>query len=433
MSLRGGCSSRRHLHRTQFGAVQVSNLRISGTGFVLLILTVLISCGPVDFTTTVNAPGMVTQIPFFASETPPPLIIPITETPTVTPGLPAEITFTPIPVDPSTRWWDVYFTDPLTISDPAIITGSVEEKLIQLINDAKTSIHIASFEFSLTPVAEALIAAKSHGVDVKWVTDDENGLDYDTQPGRGQFALLSAAGIELKDDAGRSALMHNKFWIFDGQVVWTGSTNISVNGIFKQNNNALVIRSEQIAHIYEREFQELWSGQLGPRAPSTVSNQWAILDGTPIQVLFSAEDHVVSNLIALVNDAQTSIRFLAFSFTDYPLAQAMIDKAKAGVDVQGVFETFGSTGTSSELKTFWCAGLPVRQDGNGSFLHHKVIVIDGNIVVTGSLNYSSSADDENEENVVIIDNPEIAALYLQEFDKLWGQARNVAAGTFVCE
>jgi phosphatidylserine/phosphatidylglycerophosphate/cardiolipin synthase-like enzyme len=327
----------------------------------------------------------------------------------------------------------VYFTEPLTINDPESPGGSIEDRLIQFINGAQASIHIASFEFSLTPVAEALIAAKNRGVDVKWVTDDKNGLKADTQPGRGQFALLTGAGVEVKDDAGRSALMHNKFWIFDNQVVWTGSTNISTNGIFKQNNNVLVIRSKEIAYIYEREFQEMWSNQFGPRAPSTVNTQWAILDGTPIQVLFSAEDRVVDHLIALVNDAQTSIRFLAFSFTDYPLAKAMIDRASAGVDLKGVYETFGSTGSGSELKTFWCAGLPVRQDGNSSFLHHKVIIIDNSIVVTGSLNYSSNADESNEENVVILDNPEIAALYLQEFDRLWNQAKDVESGTFICE
>jgi phosphatidylserine/phosphatidylglycerophosphate/cardiolipin synthase-like enzyme len=54
-------------------------------------------------------------------------------------------------------------------------------------------------------------------------------------------------------------------------------------------------------------------------------------------------------------------------------------------------------------------------------------------VVTGSLNYSSNADDSNEENVVILDNAEIAALYLQEFDKLWNQAHDVEAGTFTCQ
>jgi len=101
-----------------------------------------------------------------------------------------------------------------------------------------------------------------------------------------------------------------------------------------------------------------------------------IIDGTPIQVLFSAEDHVVNNLIALIHDAKASIRFLAFSFTDYPLAKAMIDRAAAGVDVKGIYETFSSTSPSAELKTFWCAKVPVRQDGNPSFLHDKIIVID---------------------------------------------------------
>jgi phosphatidylserine/phosphatidylglycerophosphate/cardiolipin synthase-like enzyme len=414
---------------------------------VALILLVTIQACDVQPYVPADLPLPVTQIPFYASDTPAPFVGTITPTPVIlapvidTPLViePLAATYTPaIPITvttdvPTAKWWEVYFTDPLTINDPNVLAGSVEEKLIEFINNAQASIHIASFEFNLTPVAEALIAAKNRGLDVRWVTDDKNGLNYDNQPGRGQFALLTRAGIEVKDDAGRTALMHNKFWIFDHQIVWTGSTNITVNGIFKQNNNVLVIRSPDVAYIFEREFDELWSGQFGPRAPSMVNNQWTILDGTPIQVLFSAEDHVVSNLIALVNDAKTSIRFLAFSFTDYPLAKAMIDRAVVGIDVRGVYETFGSNGVGAELKTFWCAQVPVRQDGNSSFLHDKIIIIDDSIVVTGSLNFSSSADDENEENVVILDNPEIAALYLQEFDKLWNQAHDVDPNVFNCE
>ena len=402
------------------------------------------ACEPLPVTT----PQFITQIPFYASQTPE-FIIPVTDTPLVpateTPEfiipvtdtaeiiVPVTETPTPVVVVPVAKWWEVYFTDPLVFNNPDAFAGSIEEKLIQYIDGAQTSIHIASFEFNLTPVANALIAAKNRGVDVKWITDNENGLQFDLQPGRGQFALLTGAGIEVKDDAGRSALMHNKFWIFDQQVTWTGSTNISTNGIFKQNNNVLVVHSPEVAFIYEREFQEMWGGQFGPRAPSTLNKQWAILDGTPIQVLFSSEDHAIDNLIALVNDAKVSIRFLAFSFTDYPLAKAMIDRAAAGVDLKGVYETFGSSSSGSELKTFLCAKLPVRQDGNPSFLHDKIIIIDNNIVVTGSLNYSSNADESNEENVVILDNAEIAALYLQEFDKLWNQAHDVAAGSFTCE
>ncbi|MBK7451817.1 MAG: hypothetical protein IPP55_15875 [Anaerolineales bacterium] len=404
---------------------------------VLLIFVLTVACEPLDVETPVLPP--VTQISFYASETPPPFIVPATDTPQIIVPItetlieePIAVTDTPVPA-PVVKRWEVYFTDPLIINDPNNSNGSIEDRLIQFINGAQVSIHIASFEFNLPRVTDALLAAKARGVDVRWVTDNENGLDIDANPNRGQFTRLMAGGVEVKDDAGRSALMHNKFWIFDRQITWTGSTNITVNGIYKQNNNAIVLYSPEISVIYEREWEELWNAQLGRRAPSTVNTQWTILEGTPIQVLFSPEDSAVSHLIALINDAQVSIRFLAFSFTDYPMAQAMIARAQSGVDVQGVFETFGSNSPRSELKTFWCAGLPVRQDGNSSFLHDKIIIIDNSIVVTGSLNFSSSADEDNEENVIILDNPEIAGLYLQEYQKLWDQAVNVETGAFTCE
>ena len=85
------------------------------------------------------------------------------------------------------------------------------------------------------------------------------------------------------------------------------------------------------------------------------------------------------------------------------------------------------------FQTFWGGGGPARQDGNGSFLHDKLIIVDNTIVVTGSLNFSSNADDSNEENVVIVDNAEIAALYLQEFEKLWNQAKDVGPTLFTCQ
>ena len=402
--------------------------------FLLLTALLIVSCGPIDDTPTVYAPP--TQIPFYASDTPPPFIVPATATPEIiipvddTPAIIIPVTETPLP-PPAQSWWEVYFTDPLTINNPNNPAGSVEEKWIEYINAAQTSIHIAGFEFNLTRVAEALMAAKARGVDVKWIADDKNGTGYDSEPGRGQFAMLTGAGIEVKDDA-RTALMHNKFWIFDQRTVWTGSTNATVNGVYKQNNNVILIHSPEVAAIYEREFQEMWNGQFGPRAPSTVNNQWAILDATPLQILFTPEDQVMSKMIAVVRDAQTSIRFMAFSFTDFPLAQVMIERANAGVSVSGVFEAFGSNSPNSELSTLWCAGLPVRQDGNSSFLHHKVIIVDDNIVLTGSMNYSANAEESNEENVIILDNPEIAALYLQEFDRVWAQTQSLPADAFTC-
>ena len=338
----------------------------------------------------------------------------------------------PTAVNASGAWWEVYFTDPVHVKDPANWQSSIEGRLIEKINAAQTSIHIASFEFDLTPVAEALIAAKQRGVDVRWVTDDENGLEADQEPGRGQFAMLQSGGIEVRSDD-RSALMHNKFWIFDGQMVWTGSTNITESGVFKQDNNTLVIHSPELAAMYEREFQEMWDGQFGPRSPSQLDQQTLVLDGSQIVVVFTPEDQALENaIVPIVKSATKSIRFLTFSFTDYPLADAMSQRWKEGVNVAGVFETVGSETEAAELRTLMCRNVPVRQDGNPGFLHDKLIIVDEHIVVTGSMNYSTNAEESNDENVIIIDNAEIARLYLQEFERVWNLANDPDVATIAC-
>jgi len=346
-------------------------------------------------------------------------------TPTATPAPPTAVA-------PGGDWWQVYFTDPQRINDPEDLRGSVPEKLIDAINGAQRSIHVAAFEFNLTPVAEALIAAHERGVEVQWVTDDEYGIEADEEEGHGQFAMLEKAGIEVKDD-GRSALMHNKFWIFDRQTVWTGSTNVTVNGNFRNNNNVLVIHLPQVAEIYEREFDEMWDGEFGPTSPSTVGDQALTIDGTPIQILFAAEDEAMEHLIPLIEGAKSSIRFMAFSFTHDDMGAAVLARAKAGVDVKGIFETRGSETEYSELARLYCAEVSVRQDGNPGTFHHKVFILDDGTVIAGSLNFSENADESNDENVVVITNGDVAAQYLQEFERRWAEGREVDPADVKCK
>ena len=319
---------------------------------------------------------------------------------------------------PAADWWRVYFTD------PGSEENIVQDRLIELINSAERSIHIASFEFNLDAVAEALIAAHQRGVEVQWVTDDEHGIDADEEEGHGQFWMLEEVGIEVVDDA-RSGLMHDKFWIFDNTIVWTGSTNITVNGTTRNNNNVIVIASPGLAEIYEREFQEMWTeGAHGTRSPSTIGQQGLRIEDTPVFVLFAAEDDVAAQLTALIEGAQFSVQFMAFSFTHDDIGAAMLERFNDGVDVTGIFETRGSETVYSEMTALACAGAEVRQDGNSRTFHHKVIIIDNYIVVTGSFNFSNNADKSNDENVLIIANPDIAELYMLEFERRWveGQA-----------
>ena len=84
------------------------------------------------------------------------------------------------------------------------------------------------------------------------------------------------------------------------------------------------------------------------------------------------------------------------------------------------------------VQTLYCAGGFVRQDGNPNVFHHKVLIIDDTIVVTGSFNFSQSAADDNDENLLIIHNPAIASAYLEEFQRRWAEASPIPDSAFIC-
>lgn len=316
-------------------------------------------------------------------------------------------------------FWQAFFTAPTGSRDFATYVGGIDTQLVAALNNVRSTLDIAAFEFNNVVLTEAVLAAHQRGVRIRMVTDNEHGLnDRDTTIG--QFV---AAGIPVVDD-GRSALMHNKFMILDSTVVWTGSWNYTINDTYRNNNNALSIRSQQAVQNYQAEFNEMFEQRrFGPRSPANTPNPRFSQDGVSIQVYFSPEDKVLVPLIATLSQAQRSIRFMNFSFTDFDAAKAIIDRAAAGVAVQGIWETTGSETDASELRTMFCEGLDVRQDGNPFILHHKVFIIDDSTIVSGSFNISSNATESNDENLIIITDPDLAAQYIVEFDRRWAEAR----------
>jgi phosphatidylserine/phosphatidylglycerophosphate/cardiolipin synthase-like enzyme len=311
-------------------------------------------------------------------------------------------------------YYAVYFTDPVIPFDD-VTTGGIDQHLVALINRAETSIDAAMFEFNLPAVADALVAARSRGVRVRVVYDDEH---TEEDP---QIQHLIDAGIPATPDE-RGAFMHNKFYVFDGRTVWTGSTNITVNDVYRNNNNVIVIQSERLAENYTAEFEEMFAGQFGPTSPAQTPNPIVMLGGVRIESYFAPEDAVMPAIIEVVQGAQQSISFMAFSFTDYDLAKAMLDRREAGVQVAGIFEQRGANTEYSECNTLLDAGAEVRLDGNPRTFHHKVIIVDDSIVVIGSFNYSTNAAESNDENLIIVHDPEVAAAYRAEFDRRMQEA-----------
>ena len=314
----------------------------------------------------------------------------------------------------------VFFTRPQDPDDPSRRTDGVDQYVIAAIENAATSIDIAAYDINLQSVTDALVAAKLRGVQVRVVTDTDN-LD------RSPIVQLRSVGIPVTGDE-RSALMHDKFIIVDGLIMFTGSWNPTDNDTWRNNNNLLRITAPPLVQNFVVEFAEmLQPAGFGPRSPATTPFTSTTVDGVLVETYFSPEDGVAARILSLLGGAQHTVHFMAFSFTRQDFADVLLERADAGVAVRGVFEDRLLSGSGRKVfERLQFAGVPVLADGNRYTMHHKVFVIDSATVVTGSYNFSAAAEDSNDENVVILHGPALAGLFETEFDEVWARAARAA-------
>jgi len=202
-------------------------------------------------------------------------------------------------------------------------------------------------------------------------------------------------------------LMHDKFCIKNDFVI-TGSANPTNNGFNINYNNLLIINSKSIAENYKEEFYEI-KNEKQKQTKNTLFN----ISGVVIENYFCPEDDCEEKVLSTLEKAESSIYFMTFSFTSDPIGELLIEKAKQ-IDVKGVMESFGLN-KYSEYEKF---DFPVKLERTKAMLHHKVFIIDNEIVITGSYNPTSAGNTKNDENIVIIHDKEIALEFTKEFERI---------------
>jgi phosphatidylserine/phosphatidylglycerophosphate/cardiolipin synthase-like enzyme len=311
----------------------------------------------------------------------------------------------------------VYFTRP---DQPPETQGDIAQVVVGYIDATQQTLDVAAFELDNRVISEALLRAVRRGVRVRLVTEtnyqDESGVQ-----------ALRAAGVPVVDDRRDSALMHHKFMVFDRKAVWTGSMNFTENCANRNNNSGLYIPDAKLAENYATKFAWMHELRKFGAAPSRTDRiphpLTTLADGTQVENYFSTHDRPATRVAEVVRLAKKSVHFLAFSYTHNGIAQAMLDRAAAGVEVSGVFEKTQTAAGHSAYPKLRDARLPVYLDGNPRNMHHKLIVIDGEIVVVGSFNFSESADKTNDENVLVIYNRAVAAKFEEEYQRVVSAAR----------
>lgn len=341
---------------------------------------------------------------------------------------------------PTTGEIQVYFNKTINTSVSSGITANgnanFQNILIDRINKAKRSIDAALYSLSGTVganIAAALLNAKNRGVKIRVIGE------YDNRTTAPWNTLINNGIPYINDRFGNndgSGIHHNKFFIIDYRggmpdSVWviTGSWNPTDPGTNDDRQNLILIQDVALAGAYTLEFNEEWgsntdipnaaNSRFGPRKLNNTPHNFVIA-GNKVQLYFSPSDGTNAKIGRTLGKAEKSINAALLSFTRRDLADTIIAIKNKGSKTRVILSN--NTDTGSQFFYMLSAGVDIRLKGfTTGLLHHKYAVIDAEpfgydaVVITGSHNWSSSAENVNDENTLIIKDVQTANFYLQEF------------------
>lgn len=141
------------------------------------------------------------------------------------------------------------------------------------------------------------------------------------------------------------------------------------------------------------------------------------------QIYFSPKDHIADRLIALIEQERTSLQIAVYCFTHREIAQALVDAKMRGVAVEVIIDPY-SIKANIPVDKMLEVGIPVyvwalpSKSMRKPIMHHKFCVFGDGLLWTGSFNFTYQANKANQENVIVIDTPEVIQRYKDQFEAL---------------
>lgn len=291
-------------------------------------------------------------------------------------------------------------------------SSDICKEILFNINNSKTSIDMAIYGYSsVLQIEDAIQKAIKRGVKIRMVYDcDANNKNiYEDTFYLADMIKNSRCDF---DSANARFIMHNKFFIFDNKTVITGSSNLSYTDMSGFNSNALlVINSSQAAKIYQQEFEQMYNGKFHNEKSYTKN------DG---EIYFSPQNKTITNgILPLIRNAQNYIYIPAFIIIEKQTIEELIQAKKRGVDVKIIADALNASAKYSKIKEIRASGIPVKIENYAGKLHSKTMIIDDRYLVVGSMNFSYSGENRNDENTLILDNSKAAIFYRKFFEALW--------------
>jgi len=298
---------------------------------------------------------------------------------------------------------------------------SFGKELVKLIKNAENEISFAIYGLrGQNNILQALIEAQERGVKVKGVVDsDSHNKNYysDTK--------LLYKYFEIVSDH-KNSIMHNKFFVIDSSIVWTGSSNISDTGTGGYNaNNALMINDNTVSSIYLQEFNQMFYDKKFNRHKDTATYKNIQTEDSIVSIYFSPKSNTYENGIKeLIENAKHYIYIPIFYLTHKGLAKELINAKNRGVEIKIILDATAARNRYSVHKLLREEGIAVKVEDFGGKMHMKSIIIDDKYIVSGSMNLTKAGNSKNDENTLVIKNSYLAKQYKRYFLELWSLIPN---------
>ncbi|MBF9221400.1 phospholipase D-like domain-containing protein [Hymenobacter ruricola] len=329
--------------------------------------------------------------------------------------------------------------------------GHIADTLASYINKARKTLDLAIYNWNSPVILTAVNAARARGVKVRVIYEDDNAnVSINSLataiPRRGRPAQTGSSG---------SAIMHNKFVVIDADTsvancpwVWTGSTNWTSAQLATDRNSAIAVQDQSLARVYTMEFNEMWGSStltpgtllFGNRKTDNTPHYFNI-GGRQVESWFSPTDNVNGHLIETVQTADNDMHFASMLITRADIGRAIRDR----VQLRGIAactegltnDTANTDGSGNNFRVIRSAiGNRMLLKRPSGIMHHKYLIVDaGNAqsdptIFLGSHNWTNSADNENDENTLVIHDARIVNQYYQEFATRISEQN--ATGVAVC-
>ena len=289
--------------------------------------------------------------------------------------------------------------------------------IVGFIDGAKRKLDIAVQELDCRRISDAIIRARKRKVTVRLVLEASYLTLNKARPdpyipgGANEMnrflhdAILRSA-INVRSDF-NPKIFHQKFIVRDGSAVLTGSTNFTDTGVSRNLNHLVIVHDRKVANTYSKEFAEIQQGHFGKlneghdEAPKDV-----VVSKLPIRIAFAPDHHPEMEIMKQMLKAETRVDFAIFTFAKSSgIDDTMIQLSQSGLTVRGALDGIMANQTWAATRPVKNAGAElytVPKKGNVGKLHHKLMVIDEQVVIAGSFNYTGPANQLNDENIIIL-------------------------------